>query len=208
MEMEAKILREYLVAVNIMTPEEANSRAERDRNARMSLAMLKSGGDVDSANFAASIASGTFDDEDEEDGDDIDEDEIPEDEENKSHDLTGHDYIINGVVVEDNGDDVDGDEITSNNGSSYGSGSQDGSNGGITSHDSAGSTSSVTQTSNSSENGIEGDSRLGDDDSENNDMIDAYADASFQVKDTNSANFVNKSTLEALNASQGRKSFT
>jgi hypothetical protein len=50
--------------------------------------------------------------------------------------------------------------------------------------------------------------RLGDDDSENNDVIEADADASFQVKDINSANFVNKSTLEALNASQAMKSFT
>ena len=107
---------------------------------------------------------------------------------------------------EDNEDDLDGDDDTSNNGSSYGSGSQDG--GGTTSHESAGSSSSVAQTTTSSENGIEGDSRLGDDDSENNDIIDADADASFQVKDINSANFVNKSTLDALNSSQTLKSFT
>merc|ERR1711916_270832 len=106
---------------------------------------------------------------------------------------------VDRVVVEDNEDDLDGDDDTSNNGSSYGSGSQDGSSGGTTSHESGGSSSSVTQTTTSSENGIEGDGRLGDDDSENNDIIDA--DASFQVKDINSANFVNKSTLDALNTS-------
>ena len=55
---------------------------------------------------------------------------------------------------------------------------------------------------------MDGDIRLGDDDSESNDLIDADADASFQVKDVNSANFVNKSTLEALKTSQTIKVFT
>lgn len=200
MEAEAKILRDYLVSVKMMTAEEAKARADRDKTARLSLAMLKNGGDVDSANFAASIASGSSVDEDDED---LDDDEV---ECGKPNLLAGHHHIIDRVVVEDNEDDLDGDDDTSNNGSSYGSGSQDG--GGTTSHESAGSSSSVAQTTTSSENGIEGDSRLGDDDSENNDIIDADADASFQVKDINSANFVNKSTLDALNSSQTLKSFT
>ena len=73
---------------------------------------------------------------------------------------------------------MDGDDIASNNGSSQGSGSPDGSNGG-TSHESSGSSSSVTLTSYSSENGVENEMRLSDDDSENNDVIEADADATF-----------------------------
>ena len=201
MEAEVKVLRDYLVSVNMMSTEEAKARTDRDRTARLSLAMLKNGGDIDSANFAATIASGSSVDEDDED-----EDENPEVVCDEPNLLAGHHHIVDRVVVEDNEDDLDGDDDTSNNGSSYGSGSQDGSSGGTTSHESGGSSSSVTQTTTSSENGIEGDGRLGDDDSENNDIIDA--DASFQVKDINSANFVNKSTLDALNTSQILKSFT
>lgn len=216
MENEVSILRNYLVSVNMMSPEERKIGEDRDKNSRVSLAMLKNGGDPDSANFTASVADciaagRSFDaDDDDEDDDDEDDDEDDIDYNNegdKSNDSVQVEHIIDGVVVDNDEQVMDGDDIASNNDSSQGSGSPDGSNGG-TSHESSGSSSSVTLTSYSSENGVENEMRLGDDDSENNDVIEADADASFQVKDINSANFVNKSTLEALNASQAMKSFT
>ena len=206
MEAEAKILRNYLVSANMMTIEERDAREERDKIARISLMRLKNGGEVDGTNFATGIASNSFvDDDDDEDENDSDYDDCKDSEQNKSiHSVDNDQMIVDGVVIDNNVDEVDGDDVASNNGSSHGSISQDGSNGGTTSHESAGSSSSVSQT----ESGMDGDIRLGDDDSESNDLIDADADASFQVKDVNSANFVNKSTLEALKTSQTIKVFT
>merc|ERR1719197_2330150 len=103
MENEVSILRNYLVSVNMMSPEEHKIGEDRDKNSRMSLAMLKNGGDPDSANFAASVADciavgRSFDADDDEDDDD--EDDIDcNNEGDKSNDNVRVEHIIDGVVV-------------------------------------------------------------------------------------------------------------
>jgi len=171
MEKENKILRNYLVAINVMKPEYATMCEENDRKARLSLASLKSGmeGLEDRLNtgFIGSTREVAISDDDDEDDD---------------YDGVGAD-----VDKDSNHDSYDGIE---SNGSSHGE----------TSHEST-SSCSLTHTPS-----VIDDTDMYGKDDVSVDGSDEVTDASmsFQVQDKTSLNFVNKLSLDALNAHMGR----
>lgn len=152
MEQENKVLRDYLVSINVMEAEDAVMCEEHDRAARSSLVALRSGME-EQADGPAS--------------DDEEEDEEDEDAEKDS-----------------NNDSVMGSNDDNSNGS--------------TSHESASSSSATCTPPGLDE--IENETYIGTSDGEDVSYDVTEANMSFQVQDKNSANFINKTTLEALNA--------
>lgn len=182
MERETKILRDYLVSINVITADQAQESEDHDRQCRQSLALLKreSGDDSDRSDI--------------DDDDNCDEDEV----------LDGDDERIENSS---NNGSVTGSWNGSNDGSN---GSNDGSDnaGSGSGGSNYGSSGETSAESNSSGSNHEGSSTGSDkqDETEEADADHTDDDIQFQEQEpaeigpTGNANFVNKSTLDAHNS--------